>query len=187
VPLDQLEKVTGDLKVYSPAGLPAVMEIGMRPDDVYGWTQYFMKMDQQGVGMFVHAHQLELVCAGASIARGFQGGVVLSGKFTLVGVLFKGEPPQTIELGRHLLVTAAPGDVATGHPAGIIKPFKVKCSLVCSADDLAKLPNSHGSLKAPWEDTTRSRAASQKSSSSFFTSFRRNKDSLPKHLSSVPY
>jgi len=168
VNLKDLEASVAGLQVYSPSGLPASIEIGMRPDDVFGWGQYFLKLDCEGVPLFVHAYHLELRCSGASIAQGLQGGVVLSGTFTLAANLFKGEPEQLLQVGRQLLITLPPGDAETGNDAGIVKPFRVKCKIVCSEPDFVSVGRYEGSLPAPWDRKGHGKDVQRRRLSSFF-------------------
>jgi len=136
VQIPDLLKAVPKLKVFSPGGYPATFEILPSPGNVFGWTKYFMDLEDLGVNLLANSTDLTLHCSGATIGRGFSGGVEMSGDFWLTGKLFSAGDTRQVRLPKRFTITPASGDATIDDGPQLVPPFKVKARLTADSSDM---------------------------------------------------
>jgi len=136
VQIADLLKALPKLRVFSPGGFPATFEIIPAPDNVFGWTKYFMDLEDMGVNLLASATDLVLHCSGATIARGFSGGVEMTGEFWLTGKMFTVSDTRQLKLPRRFTITPASGEATIDDGPQLVPPFKVKARLTADSSEV---------------------------------------------------
>lgn len=136
VALRDLEAAVPNLKVYSPSGRPAHLLLKRAPDTSNLLPNFFDSLETQGVPIIAFMPDLQLVCNGGVISRGFDGETVIVGDFLLEATPPSGTNTLRLLLPRRLVLTSAPGSATTGGPPELIVPFRVRARITLSAEEL---------------------------------------------------